>query len=118
MADRSAGRPALRRLAGWDRAIIALLVVFLLVAAVTVDNFATGRNLSFLVLDLAPILLIALPMTLVVVTGEIDLSVASTLGLSSAAMGAMWQGGLPIETIRSEERRVGKECRSRWSPYH
>ena len=23
-----------------------------------------------------------------------------------------------IEKIRSEERRVGKECRSRWSPYH
>ena len=22
------------------------------------------------------------------------------------------------ETFRSEERRVGKECRSRWSPYH
>src|SRR5438067_13150846 len=25
---------------------------------------------------------------------------------------------LAIEEIRSEERRVGKECRSRWSPYH
>ena len=24
----------------------------------------------------------------------------------------------PEERIRSEERRVGKECRSRWSPYH
>ena len=24
----------------------------------------------------------------------------------------------PHQTIRSEERRVGKECRSRWSPYH
>ena len=26
----------------------------------------------------------------------------------------------PLETLeaRSEERRVGKECRSRWSPYH
>ena len=23
-----------------------------------------------------------------------------------------------IQTTRSEERRVGKECRSRWSPYH
>ena len=23
-----------------------------------------------------------------------------------------------ITNIRSEERRVGKECRSRWSPYH
>ena len=22
------------------------------------------------------------------------------------------------EFVRSEERRVGKECRSRWSPYH
>ena len=22
------------------------------------------------------------------------------------------------ESYRSEERRVGKECRSRWSPYH
>ena len=24
----------------------------------------------------------------------------------------------PEKMIRSEERRVGKECRSRWSPYH
>ena len=23
-----------------------------------------------------------------------------------------------LEVVRSEERRVGKECRSRWSPYH
>src|ERR1041385_3936257 len=23
-----------------------------------------------------------------------------------------------VKTLRSEERRVGKECRSRWSPYH
>ena len=23
-----------------------------------------------------------------------------------------------LEKARSEERRVGKECRSRWSPYH
>ena len=26
--------------------------------------------------------------------------------------------GDDVEVIRSEERRVGKECRSRWSPYH
>src|SRR3989454_7181615 len=26
--------------------------------------------------------------------------------------------GHEVETTRSEERRVGKECRSRWSPYH
>ena len=32
-----------------------------------------------------------------------------------ARMGTLL-AGLPVE--RSEERRVGKECRSRWSPYH
>ena len=26
--------------------------------------------------------------------------------------------GRCVEVKRSEERRVGKECRSRWSPYH
>ena len=28
------------------------------------------------------------------------------------------EGGLYENIMRSEERRVGKECRSRWSPYH
>ena len=27
-------------------------------------------------------------------------------------------GEIMIDGCRSEERRVGKECRSRWSPYH
>ena len=27
-------------------------------------------------------------------------------------------GGIVQAVMRSEERRVGKECRSRWSPYH
>ena len=26
--------------------------------------------------------------------------------------------GIDWKKVRSEERRVGKECRSRWSPYH
>src|ERR1035437_10980032 len=28
----------------------------------------------------------------------------------------LWKGSAVV--MRSEERRVGKECRSRWSPYH
>src|SRR2546422_9935353 len=33
---------------------------------------------------------------------------------------ALVWGVLPVlvDHVRSEERRVGKECRSRWSPYH
>ena len=29
-----------------------------------------------------------------------------------------WTAGVYWVLLRSEERRVGKECRSRWSPYH
>ena len=28
------------------------------------------------------------------------------------------ENGEFVAIVRSEERRVGKECRSRWSPYH
>jgi rhamnose transport system permease protein len=41
--------------------------------------------------------MIALPMTFVIISGEIDLSVASTLGLSSVMLGVLTKGGVPIE---------------------
>ena len=39
-------------------------------------------------------------------------------GLVSVAAPLVRMGILPTDSSRSEERRVGKECRSRWSPYH
>ena len=36
----------------------------------------------------------------------------------SSRVNAGFQKLLSLHTTRSEERRVGKECRSRWSPYH
>ena len=83
----------------WDAVIIALTLAVLAVASLAVDSFGTSRNFTFLVLDLLPIILIALPMTMIIVTGEIDLSVASTLGLTSSLMGWFWNQGLSIETI-------------------
>ncbi|MDT3445576.1 MULTISPECIES: ABC transporter permease [unclassified Pseudofrankia] len=89
----------LGRLASWDLGVVVLAVLVIVVASASVENFGTSRNFTFLVLDLLPIALIALPMTFVIVTGEIDLSVASTLGLSSAVMGSLWNHGMTIETI-------------------
>ena len=40
---------------------------------------------------------------------------ASRLGVDVAQLGIL--ASLNFQ-LRSEERRVGKECRSRWSPYH
>ncbi|MCO8273536.1 ABC transporter permease [Actinoplanes sp. TRM 88003] len=87
------------RLTSWDSIILVLTVLVLIVASGTVDNFGTSRNFTFMVLDLLPIILIALPMTMIIVTGEIDLSVASTLGLTSSMMGWLWNQGLSIESI-------------------
>ena len=36
----------------------------------------------------------------------------------SEAVNIEFEKPYTLEMIRSEERRVGKECRSRWSPYH
>ena len=38
--------------------------------------------------------------------------------LATAATLVAAQSGEDAHVARSEERRVGKECRSRWSPYH
>ena len=40
-----------------------------------------------------------LPMTLIIISGEIDLSVASILGLASALLGVLWSKGLPMPAV-------------------
>ena len=45
---------------------------------------------------------------------EIIVAAISLLGTLGGSLG----GILVSSKMRSEERRVGKECRSRWSPYH
>src|ERR1039457_1885749 len=42
----------------------------------------------------------------------------ATMPLRGRAMRASWTAECPLSVYRSEERRVGKEGRSRWSPYH
>jgi len=86
-------------LTSWDSIIILLTVMVLVAASLGVPNFGTSRNFTFLVLDLLPIAVVALPMTFIIVTGEIDLSVASTLGLTSALMGYLWNQNMAIERI-------------------
>jgi rhamnose transport system permease protein len=83
----------------WDTVVGALLIVLLLCSFSFIDNFGNALNLSFLIGNTLPIALIALPMTMLVVAGEIDLSVGSVVGLSGAVMGALWNHGMAIETI-------------------
>ena len=79
--------------------IIALLVLVWIWATLSVDNFSGPLTVRYLLLDIAPLLMIALPMTLIIITGEIDLSVASIMGLSSVVVGishVQWGLSLPL----------------------
>ena len=49
---------------------------------------------------------------------EIDLFVVRSMDLESVIQSEVSQKEKNKYRMRSEERRVGKECRSRWSPYH
>ena len=45
-------------------------------------------------------------------------AVAEVTGASVENVKLASKGETVVGEVRSEERRVGKECRSRWSPYH
>jgi rhamnose transport system permease protein len=79
-----------------ESAVIGALLLVIVFASLNVRAFSRPITLTYLLLDIAPILLIALPMTLIIVTGEIDLSVASIAGLSSVTVGILHQGGMEI----------------------
>src|SRR6478735_6353091 len=74
-------------------AMVALLVLAYGYAYNQVQFFDGKLTNYFLLMDMAPILLMALPMTLIIITGEIDLSVASTLGLSAVVTGLLVHDG-------------------------
>jgi rhamnose transport system permease protein len=83
-------RPLWQRLLLTRSAAMVLLLALAYVYAYNRVQFFDGKlTIYFLLMDMAPILLMALPMTLIIITGEIDLSVASTLGLSAVVTGLL-----------------------------
>jgi rhamnose transport system permease protein len=99
-----------RGLIRWETAVLVLLVAVFCGGAGFSPDFANSDNLSFALGDLSEIALIALPMTLLVVCGQVDLSVASVLGLCSALTGGLWDAGWAIETIIPVVVVVGIVC--------
>ena len=49
---------------------------------------------------------------------EFQRKMEKTLDVLASDFAAVRAGRANAQVLRSEERRVGKECRSRWSPYH
>ena len=92
------------------------ILFFILIAGVFLmsllsDVFLTPENLLNQGRLATEIALIALPMTLIIITGGIDLSVGSMLGLSAIMLGVAWHNwGLPLEVAIVVALVVGTLC--------
>lgn len=87
---------ALKTLPGWETTLAVLVIAALLGGGLLSPDFLTTQNISFLTANFSEILLMALTMTLLVIVAEIDLSVASILGLCSAVLGVLFAAGVPM----------------------
>lgn len=89
-------RELLRRLRSWEGLHFVLLLVVLAYNIARVPNFLTVTNqvnLFQLGIEKAIVVLV---MTFVIISGEIDLSVASMMGLSAATAAYLFQSGVPM----------------------
>lgn len=77
--------PPILRVALSENAILLLAAVYFLLAALFVPGLATPRNLSNLLVNMLPLLAVAMGQTLVLITGGIDLSVTAIIAACSVA---------------------------------
>jgi rhamnose transport system permease protein len=80
----------------WETGLAIVVVLILIIGSAASPDFLTGNNLFNLGLSNGEIAIMTLPMTLIIISGEIDLSVASILGMASALLGVLWSKGWPM----------------------
>lgn len=80
----------------WEALLVVLLVLTILIGNGLSPYFLTPFNLSLMVESFVEIAIMSLSMALIIIAGEIDLSVASVLGLSSVMLGITWNAGIPF----------------------
>ncbi len=109
----SEAQSATRRLARrirWESILAILFLVAIFAGGLVNKDFLTPDNWTNLLANFVEIALMALPLSLIVISGEIDLSVASVLGLSSCLLGLLWDAKCPIPIAIGLCLLVGALC--------
>lgn len=89
-------REVFRRLRSWEGLLLFLLFAVLFYNVTRVPNFLTiGNQVNLFQLGIEKAIVI-LVMAFVIISGEIDLSVASMMGLSAATAAALFESGVPM----------------------
>ncbi len=91
------GSTFIDRLATWEGFLFLVLVLLILLNALSTPFFLTVSNqINLFQLSIEKVI-VALIMTLVIINGEIDLSVASIMGLAATTFGWVFQAGISAE---------------------
>ncbi|ALK95443.1 branched-chain amino acid ABC transporter permease [Massilia sp. WF1] len=107
--DREA--PRLKTVLGrWESLLAVLLVAVFVADSIALPHFLDLENLLDGTSNFSEKALIALPMALLIICREIDISVAGTLALSSVAMGLAKAAGLPPASLLPVALATGGAC--------
>jgi ribose/xylose/arabinose/galactoside ABC-type transport system permease subunit len=69
--------------------VLALLALTVVIVSLVNPEFRSSQNISDMLFNAAPAIIVGCGMTMVIVTGEIDISVGSLMGLSAAVLGLL-----------------------------
>jgi rhamnose transport system permease protein len=81
----------------WETFLLLVLCATLILGTHVSRYFATSSNISIALASITPVAIVALPMTLVIVTGEIDISVGSIVGLCATSMAVCLEHKFSVE---------------------
>ena len=94
----------------WEWALLLLLVLEILLFGAINPRMLDINMLLFSTSDFICIGIVALPLTLVIISGGIDISLGSTIGLCAIALGVMMQAGWPMALAIPLTLVVGLLC--------
>ncbi len=86
----------LEALARWETLLVVVLIGLVIEGTRVSPHFLTGPNFANLTSAIMEVAIIALPSTLIIITGDIDLSVESMVGMAGAILGWLMVAGLPV----------------------
>ena len=105
------GADRLRWFFRWEGALVIALLATVVLGALTSKQFLTASNIfSNISLLYGELAIMTLPMTLIILAGEIDLSIASILALSSSLVGYLWSNHWPMPLVLLTVLVVGLAC--------
>jgi rhamnose transport system permease protein len=80
----------------WESLLVVLLLVGAVIGSFLSSDFLTSFNLTHMPTEFMFIGVMILPMTMIIISGNIDLSVDSTIGLTGTVLAVVWAGGWDI----------------------